>query len=63
LHKFGRGVGVVGVVYEGGEDDGAAGGEGATRPPEVEGAGMAVADGFLAGAGDVDGFEGEGDFD
>jgi hypothetical protein len=52
-----------GVVDELGEDDGAGGGEGAARPPEVEGAGVAVADRFFAGGGFVDGVEGEGDFD
>jgi len=60
LHEFGR---RVGIVHEGSKDDGAAGGQRSARPPQVQGAGVAVADGFLAGAGFVDGFEGEGDLD
>jgi len=63
LDKFGRGGGVVGIVHQRGKDDGAAGGQGPARPPEVQCARVAVADGFLAGAGLVDSFEGQGDFD
>ena len=49
-------VGAVGgVVDHAGEDDGAAGGEGAARPPHVEGGGVSVPDGFLAGGFAVDG--------
>ena len=33
------------------------------RPPEMQGRGVAMADRFLAGGGDIDRFEREGDFD
>jgi hypothetical protein len=39
------------------------GGQRMARLSQVQGGGVAVVDGFFAGAGGVDGFEGQGDFD
>ncbi len=52
-----------GVVHHLGEDHRAAGGQGAPGPPQVQGAGVAVADGFFPGRLPVDGLQGQGDFD
>ena len=57
------GLRVFGVVDQGGEDDGAGGGERTARPPQVQGGWVAVADIFLAGAGVADGVQRQGDFD
>ncbi len=54
---------LAGVVDEGGEEDGAAGGEGAASPPEVQGARMAFRAVLLVSGLLVDGVEGDGDFD
>ena len=51
------GMGVVGVVHQRGEDDGAGCRQGPPRPPQMQGGGVAVADGLFAGAGGVDGFQ------
>ncbi len=53
----------AGVINEGGEEDGAAGGQGAAGPPEVEGGGVAVANALLTRRGFVDGLQRQGDFD
>ena len=63
MGKTRLGVGIVGIVHQRGENHGATGGQGPARPPQVQGAGVAVPDGFFAGAGRVDGFQGQGDFD
>ncbi len=51
------------VVHDGREDHRAARGQGAPRPPQVQRARVAVADGLLPRRFAVDGFEREGDFD
>ena len=51
------------IVDELGEQHRAAGGERAARPPQVQGGGVAVADGLLAGGLAVDVFQGQGDLD
>ena len=51
------------IVHHLGKEDGTGGGQGSARPPEVEGGGVAVPDGFLPRTGDVDGFERKSDFD
>ena len=66
LLRLGRGeeVGMRGgVVHHLREDHRPRRGQRAPRPPEMQGGRVAVADGFLAGRGDVDRVEGEGDFD
>jgi hypothetical protein len=63
LDKLGRGRRVIRVIDQAGKDDGPAGGQRSPGPPQVEGAWVAVPDRFLAGAGFVDRFQGEGDFD
>ena len=45
---------VAGVVHHLREDHGAGGGERSPRPPQVQGAGVAVADGFFARGSAVD---------
>ena len=54
---------IGGVVDQLGEEHGPRRGQRAPRPPEVQRAGVAVADGFLAGGGSVYFVEGQGDFD
>ena len=51
------------VVDHLGEDDGAGRGKRPAGPPEMEGAGMPVPDGFLPGGGDVDRLERERNLD
>ena len=45
---------IAGIVHHLREDHGAGGGERPPRPPQVQGAGVAVADGFFARGGAVD---------
>lgn len=54
---------LTGVVYERGEEHGAAGGEGAPRPPEVERRGVAVADRLLPRRLPVDRLQRQRDLD
>lgn len=54
---------VGGIIDLLGEEYGASRGKRAPCPPQVQGAGVAVADRFFARGGGVDGVEWEGDFD
>jgi hypothetical protein len=54
---------LVGVVDQRGEQHGAAGGQRAARPPQVQRRGVAVADRLLAGGGGVDRVEWQSDLD
>ena len=59
LHPDQVRIGGVGVIDQGSKDDGPRGRQGTARPPEVEGAGVAVADRLLPGRLGVDGVEGQ----
>jgi hypothetical protein len=52
-----------GVVHHLGEDDCPRRRQGPARPPQMQGGGVAMADGLLPLAGLIDGLEREGDFD
>ena len=54
---------VAGVVHHLREDDGTRCRQRPPRPPQVQGAGVAVADGFFARGGGVDVIKRQGDFD
>ena len=57
-------LGVLGrVIHHLAENHRPRRGQRPSRPPEVQGGRVAVADGFLSRRGDVDGVEGQGDFD
>ena len=59
--KFGGAVG--GVVHQASKDDGAAGGQGPARPPEMQSAGMPMPNGLLPRRFGVDGVQGQVNFD
>ena len=63
LDEFRQSHRIIGVVNERGENDRPRCCQRTPRPPQMQGRGVAVTDGFLARAGSVDGVQRQGNFD